>query len=79
MSPQVGALDLLQAIGAFFRVSIGSVVVGLLLGFASGWATKQLTKGRALDEKAKAESTEGRTVESEAEPHFEVSVSTRVV
>ena len=68
----VGAKSVMSAVGEFFKVSIGSTVVGILIGCLSGFTTKQTTKGSELEARAVRDGTE--LEESGIEAHFEVSI-----
>lgn len=68
----VGAKSVAAAVGEFFKVSIGSTLVGVGIGCVSGFTTKQATKGSELEAKALRQ---GKDVEDAGiESHFEVSI-----
>lgn len=60
------------AVGEFFKVSIGSTIVGVGIGCISGFTTKQATKGSELEAKALRQGKE--LEEAGVESHFEVSI-----
>lgn len=68
----VGAKSVASAVGEFFKVSIGSTIVGVLIGCLSGFTTKQATKGSELE--AKAIQEDKQPEEAGVESHFEVSI-----
>lgn len=70
----VGAKSVASAVGEFFKVSIGSTVVGILIGCLSGFTTKRATKGAELEAAALRQGLGAEESGVEHTAHFEVSI-----
>ena len=73
LSGSVGARSVAGAIGEFFKVSIGSTIMGVGIGLLSALTTRRLLNGAGHEAKALAEGHEDDE-HGGVEHHFEVSI-----